>query len=96
MWEFTAQSQNCATSGRKWEIPVPMEKEKRLGLLGRWNILKKCIVIYMEDLCQTSQDRNPDAVGAAFYLGVNAPSDIDIHKLKFADNLILCEMALHA
>ena len=58
---------------RTWEMDVP----------------KEGVIVHLKDPGQTSKDRDADAVGTAFDLRVDAPGDVEIHKLQFGNHLVL-------
>ena len=53
------------------------------------DIPKEGVIVHLKDLGQTSKDRDADAVGTAFDLRVDAPGDVQIHKLQFGNHLVL-------
>ena len=56
---------------RSWEMDVP----------------KEGVIVHLKDPGQTRKDRDADAVGTAFDLRVDAPGDVQIHKLQFGNHL---------
>ena len=101
--KFTAQSQNRASFVRNREECVPRserrESENFWGdkLFRTWemDIPKEGVIVHLKDLGQTSKDRDADAVGTAFDLRVDAPGDVEIHKLQFGNHLVLRQFPLH-
>ena len=59
------------------------------------DIPKEGVIVHLKDLGQTSKDRDADAVGTAFDLRVDAPGDVQIHKLQFGNHLVLRQFPLH-
>ena len=59
------------------------------------DIPKEGVIVHLKDLGQTSKDRDADAVGTAFDLRVDAPGDVEIHKLQFGNHLVLRQFPLH-
>ena len=60
------------------------------------DIPKEGVIVHMKDPGQACKNRDPDAVGADFNLSVDAPGDVQIHKLQFGNHLILRQFPLHA
>ena len=99
--KFTAQSQNRASFVRNREECVPRSERRESGkvwnsrALRRWTSRKKVLLVHLKDLGQACKDRDADAVGTAFDLRVDAPGDVQIHKLQFGNHLVLRQFPLH-
>ena len=59
------------------------------------DVPKEGIIVHLKDLGQACKDRDADAVGTAFDLRVDAPGDVQIHKLQFGNHLVLRQLPLH-